>query len=184
MVDKIFELEITTATKCKVLSCLNISNNIEKSTMLMLNVNSECSTLDDCYNFSKQRVKLDGEEKYYCEKCEKKRIASQRKEITRWPKNLIVWLRRYQQVGQRLSKYAQAIQVPVVWRNSYKLKGVVFHSGSLYGGHYVYAGERDGQWYLFNDSSISKLEHNALVNIVNNGYIYYYDRTWKIKCKS
>ncbi len=177
LVDKIFEIEITTATKCKVLSCLTISKNIEKSTMLMLNVNSECSTLDDCYNFSKQRVKLEGDEKYYCEKCEKKRIASQRKEITKWPKNLIVWLRRYQHIGRRLSKYTQPIQVPVQWRNNYKLKGVVFHSGSLYGGHYVYAGLQDGKWYLFNDSSVSELEHSALVNIVNNGYIYYYDRS-------
>jgi ubiquitin C-terminal hydrolase len=177
LIDKIFELEITTSTKCKVLSCLTISNNIEKSTMLMLNVNSECSTLDDCFNLSKQRVKLEGDEKYYCEKCEKKRIASQRKEVTQWPKNLIVWLRRYEQRGQRLSKYSQQIQVPVKWRNNYILKGVVFHSGSLYGGHYVYAGLNDGKWYLFNDSSVSELDHGSLANIVNNGYIYYYDKS-------
>lgn len=177
LIDKIFELEITTSTKCKVLSCLTKSNNIEKSTILMLNVNSNCSTLDDCYNFSKQRVKLEGDEKYYCEKCEKKRIASQRKDITKWPKNLIVWIRRYQQIGNRLSKYTQQIQVPVEWRNNYKLRGVVFHSGSLYGGHYVYAGLNDNEWYLFNDSSVSKLDNNALVNIVNNGYIYYYDKS-------
>ena len=36
-------------------------------------------------------------------------------------KNLIVWLRRYEQRGNRLSKYSQEIEVPVVWKNNYKL---------------------------------------------------------------
>lgn len=176
LIEKIFEIEITTSTKCKVLSCLNVSNNIEKSTILMLNLNSECSNLDDCYNFSNQRIKLDGEEKYYCEKCEKKRVASQRKEITKWPKNLIVWLRRFEQVGNRFSKFNQEIEVPIVWKNNYKLKGIVLHSGSLRGGHYVYAGKQNDKWYLFNDSSVGELNNSALLNIINNGYIYYYDK--------
>ena len=176
LIEKIFEIEITTSTKCKVLSCLNVSNNIEKSTILMLNLNSECSNLDDCYNFSNQRIKLDGEEKYYCEKCEKKRVASQRKEITKWPKNIIIWLRRFEQVGNRFSKFSQEIEVPIVWKNNYKLKGIVLHSGSLRGGHYVYAGKQNDKWYLFNDSSVGELNNSSLLNIINNGYIYYYDK--------
>ncbi len=176
LLDKIFEIEITTSTKCKVLSCLNVSTNVEKSTILMLNLNSECNNLDDCYNLSKQKVKLEGDEKYFCEKCNKKRIASQRKEITKWPKNLIIWLRRYQQNGRRVSKYNQEIKVPIVWRYDYNLRGVVYHSGDLYGGHYVYAGKVNDKWYLFNDSNVSELHDTALVNIVNNGYIYYYDK--------
>ena len=50
---------------------------------------------------------------------------------------------------------------------------MVFHSGNLYGGHYVYAGNVNDKWYLFDDSSISELNNNALARIVNNGYIYY-----------
>lgn len=176
VVDNLFQVEETTTTKCKVLSCLNTSNNIEKSTILMLNINSDCATLDDCFRFSKQRVKLEGDNKYFCDKCQKNRIASQRKEITKWPKNLIVWLRRYEQKGTRLSKHNQEIRVPIIWRNDYKLKGVVFHSGNLFGGHYIYAGCVNNEWYLFNDSSVSKLEINSLKNLVDNGYIYYYSR--------
>ena len=176
VVDNLFQVEETTTTKCKVLSCLNTSNNIEKSTILMLNIDPDCNTLDDCFRFSKQRVKLEGDNKYFCDKCQKNRIASQRKEITKWPKNLIVWLRRYEQKGMRLSKHNQEIRVPVIWRNDYKLKGVVFHSGNLFGGHYIYAGCVNDEWYLFNDSSVSKLEINSLKNLVNNGYIYYYSR--------
>ena len=71
----------------RVLTC----KNVEKSTILMLNVNADCQNIDDCYRISKKKVKFEGDEKYYCEKCQKKRIASQRKEITQWPKNLIVW---------------------------------------------------------------------------------------------
>lgn len=177
IIDKIFEIEITTSTKCKVLNCLNVSNNIEKSTILMLNLNKDCKNLDDCYNFAKQKVKFEGDEKYYCEKCEKKRIASQRKDISRWPKNLIVWLRRYEQQGTRLSKHAQEIQIPILWRGEYHLKGIVLHSGSLFGGHYVYAGKVNEKWYLFNDSSVSELNKSSLVNIINNGYLYYFSKS-------
>lgn len=174
VIEKIFEIHSTTFTKCKVLSCLNISENVEKSTILMLNVNQECKNLDECFNFSKQKVKLEGDEKYFCEKCNKKRIASQRKDITKWPKNLIVWLRRFEQRGSKISKYSQEILVPIEWRNNYQLTGVVFHSGSLYGGHYIYAGKVNNEWFLFNDSSVSQLRKQDLVNLINNGYIYYY----------
>ena len=135
LLDKIYELQITTSTKCKVLECLTVSTNNELSTMLMLEVNSECDTLDDCYRISKQKIKLEGDDKYYCEKCKKKRIASQKKEITKWPKNLIIFLRRFNQNGSRMSKFSQEIKVPIEWRHDYKLKGVVYHSGSLHGGH-------------------------------------------------
>ena len=177
LLDKIYELQITTSTKCKVLECLTVSTNNELSTMLMLEVNAECNTLDDCYRISKQKIKLEGDNKYYCEKCKKKRIASQKKEITKWPKNLIIFLRRFNQTGSRMSKFSQEIKVPIEWRHDYKLKGVVYHSGSLHGGHYVYAGLdiiQNGKWRLFNDSSVSELSNNALANIVNNGYIYYF----------
>ena len=147
IIDKVFEIEETTNTKCKVLSCLNISQNIEKSTIMMLNINSECENLDDCLQFSKQRIKLEGENKYYCEKCKKKRIASQRREISKWPNHLIVILKRYEQKGTRFFKHAQEIKIPIEWRNNYKLKGVVLHSGNLYGGHYVYAGLVNNKWY-------------------------------------
>ena len=179
LLDKIYELQITTSTKCKVLECLTVSTNNELSTMLMLEVNSECNTLDDCYRISKQKIKLEGDDKYYCEKCKKKRIASQKKEITKWPKNLIIFLRRFNQTGSRMSKFSQEIKVPIEWRHDYKLKGVVYHSGSLHGGHYVYAGLdiiQNGKWRLFNDSSVSELSNNALANIVNNGYIYYFTK--------
>lgn len=179
LLDKIYELQITTSTKCKVLECLTVSTNNELSTMLMLEVSSECNTLDDCYRISKQKIKLEGDDKYYCEKCKKKRIASQKKEISKWPKNLIIFLRRFNQTGSRMSKFSQEIKVPIEWRHDYKLKGVVYHSGSLHGGHYVYAGLdiiQNGKWRLFNDSSVSELSNNALANIVNNGYIYYFTK--------
>ena len=61
LLDKIYEIQITTSTKCKVLECLTVSTNNELSTMLMLEVNSECNTLDDCYRISKQEIKLEGD---------------------------------------------------------------------------------------------------------------------------
>lgn len=176
LVDKLYELEIQTDTKCKVLSCLNVSTNIEKPTILMLNVDETCNTLDNCYDLSLKRVKLEGMEQYYCDNCKKKRIASQRKKVSFSSNNLIVLLRRFTQTSYKLSKYSQEIKVPIEWRNGYMLTGIVFHSGNLHGGHYVYIGKINNKWFLFNDSHVSEINKTVLINYINNGYIYYYTK--------
>lgn len=176
LVDKLYELEIQTNTKCKVLTCLNVSTNIEKPTLLMLNVDNTCNTLDNCYDLSLKRVKLEGIEKYYCSNCEKKRIASQRKVVSFSSNNLIVLLRRFTQSSDNFSKYSQEIKVPIEWRNGYMLTGIVFHSGNLNGGHYVYIGKINNKWFLFNDSCVSEINKTVLIKYINNGYIYYYTK--------
>lgn len=177
IVDEIYQIEISTNTKCKVLNCLSVSTNIEKSTMLMLNIDDSCNNLDDCYRLSKRRIKFEDDNKYFCEKCNKKRIASQRKEISLWPKHLIICLKRFTQNGDRYSRNSQEIMVPVIWREKYRLKGIVYHSGSLHGGHYVYIGCVENKWYLFNDDSVSEIVNNkSLINFINNGYLYYFTK--------
>ena len=44
IIDKLFEINEKTTTKCKVLSCLTTSDCIEKSTVLMLNIDSDSET--------------------------------------------------------------------------------------------------------------------------------------------
>ena len=58
----------------------------------------------------------------------------------------------------------------------YDLFGVSNHSGSLNGGHYyAYCKNwKDGEWYEFNDSHVSKIDNKKIVS--DNAYVLFYKR--------
>lgn len=170
-INTLFEIHQEITIKCKLLKCLNKSTHIEKHNFLLLNINKENKSLDDCFREYKKREKLNDDNMYFCEKCNAKRIASKRLKIIHYPKHLIIMIKRF---NQNMSKNNQTIDVPLEWRNNYKLQGIVFHSGSAYGGHYIYIGKNNNQWYMFNDDSVSKINENQLDHFKNNAYILYY----------
>ena len=130
--------------------------------------------LNECYRNYKISEKLEDDNRYFCEKCNKKRIASKRLQIETWPKNLIIVLKRFQQDGYSFSKNDNFLNIPVNWRHNYKLKGGVIHSGRLGGGHYVYFGNYNDKWYLFDDSHISKIKINQLDDYKKRAYLLHY----------
>ena len=68
--------------------------------------------------------------------------------------------------------------IPYEWRHDYYLKGFIYHSGSLSGGHYVYFGKYNNNWYLFNDNSVKKVDINNINNFKNKSYIFYYKKIY------
>ena len=80
VLNKSFKIETTQSIKCKVLSCLNVSKTKEITNFLFLEIiGNDVSDLDDCLSKSVEKEKLDGDNMYFCEKCNKLRIASKRK---------------------------------------------------------------------------------------------------------
>ena len=176
IIDNIFNIKIKTTIKCKVLSCLDKKFNYEKSVKLIFELNDKTKDFDDCYRLFKMSEKLDNENKNFCEKCEKKTIVSRRAEVEEWPNNLIVVLKRYQIRYSRYVKNTDPIIVPLTWRKGYVLTGIVYHSGNLNGGHYVYIGFKNNIWYLYNDDTITQINKETLEEFKNNGYIYYFKK--------
>lgn len=175
-IDPIFLLESNVRIKCKLKTCLNISEHIEKNTYLLLDINNETKTLDDCYRLSKSSEMLE-DNIFFCDKCKKKTLASKRNNIITWPNNLIVWLKRFKQNGMRLEKMDNMIDIPMEWRHNMKLQGFVIHSGGLNGGHYIYVGLVNDKWYLFNDSSISEIQYQQqFTNYLSSAYLLYYKK--------
>lgn len=172
----LYQITTDIKIKCKLLTCLNINKHQEHCNYLILDTLDNFKDLDDCYRNYKQREKLLGDNSYYCEKCKDKRIASKRTEITNWPKHLIIILKRFTNNG-RLQKNNNKINVPLIWRHGYHLKGIVSHSGSLTGGHYIYIGNHNNKWIMFNDDHCSEIPVNFLDNYKNTGYIYYFEKT-------
>jgi ubiquitin C-terminal hydrolase len=160
----LFGIEFNSRIKCKLRECLKINNTKEFNNILLLDIDSNTKSLEDAYHKLKSGEKLDGDNKYFCDNCKEKRIASKRTSIENWPNFLFIWLKRFNQTGRFFSKNAQKIEIPLKWRHDNYLQGAVIHSGSLNGGHYVYVGKHDDKWYLFNDSHISEINNLDYLN--------------------
>lgn len=156
-IQPIFGIKFNVRIKCKLRECLQIYNREEFNNFLLLDIDSDCTSLEDAYRNFKSGATLESDDKYFCEKCQAKRIASKRHTIDTWPKYLGIWLKRFRQNGKLFTKNNQELDIPLEWRHNNHLHGAIIHYGSLDGGHYVYVGKQDSKWYLFNDSSVSEI---------------------------
>ena len=171
-IENIYGIDINVRLKCKYNNCLQITNNKENNNFLILDIEQNCSTLDDLYRNFKSSEVLNDENQVFCEKCNTKRITSKRYQVIAWPNYLFIWLKRFKQIGNSVSKQSQHININILWRHGMVLIGAIIHYGNMNGGHYVYVGKQsDDKWYLFNDGYVSKLNsENELLNILNNAY--------------
>ena len=175
--NKLYEINIKIIIKCKFNTCLNISTSYEKTNFLLLDINNDTNNLDDCYRNYKSSEKLDNDNLYFCEKCNEKRIASKRNEINEWSQHLIIILKRFIH-NNNVKKNIKKISIPILWRHNYKLKGIIFHSGTLTGGHYIYIGEHNNDWIMFNDNFTNKILLEHLDNYKDFGYVYYFQKCY------
>jgi len=168
----LFGLETTTRIKCKLLKCLHINNKIEKNLFLMLDANKSNNLNDLISDFISREVI---ENEYTCDNCKNKNKISKRILISNMPNNLLIWIKRFNteiiDFGNKLSKNNKDIIIPLQW-NNYELKGAIIHSGTLFGGHYVYISKYDNKWLLFNDNDIS-IVNNIEPYLLKSYYLYY-----------
>ena len=149
-IENIFGVNINIRIKCKYQECLKIYNNKEMNNFLLLDIDQNCSTLDDIYRKFKSSDILDLENQFFCEKCNTKRNASKRNQVIEWPNYLIIWLKRFKQTNNYVVKHQQPININILWRHGMTLVGAIIHYGNINGGHYVYVGkQQDNKWYIF-----------------------------------
>lgn len=174
-IQPIFGIKFNVRIKCKFKECLQIYNKKEFNNFLLLDIDSNCTSLEDAYRNFKSGAKLEDDNKYFCEKCKVKRIATQRYTIDIWPKYINILLKRFRQNEKRFTKNNQELDIPLEWRHNTQLQGAIIHSGSLNGGHYVYVGKHKTNWYLFNDSSVTEIQSESeLKSLVAKAYWLYY----------
>ena len=158
--------------KCKLSKCLKESEHDENNIFLHLPM---ARSLTECYQKYKMIEKLEGDNMYNCEGCNKKTISRKKIETLELPKNLLIIINRY---DNRLRKDNSNIDMPLEWRHNYKLIGGIVHSGGYGGGHYYYFGKKDNRWYLFNDSNISSIHSNSQVlDLASKSYILHYKKS-------
>jgi ubiquitin C-terminal hydrolase len=172
-INLIYGIQFNVRIKCKLLTCLTIYNNKESNNFLIFNIDNNDKTLDDIYIKFKSSDKLDDDNKFYCEKCKDKRIASKRVNIESFSNHLIIWIKRFNVDNNFISKNCQHIEFPLIWKNK-MLKGFIIHYGNIHGGHYIYISNINNNWYIFDDSNISLINDEQLKQLLPNAYVLYY----------
>lgn len=156
--------------KCKISNCLHESQHEETDLFLQLPIAND---LTEAYRLYKKTELLDNDNKYFCEKCNKKIIARKKIIMSKWSDNLIIVLKRFDNM---MRKDNRMINIPLDWRHGYKLQGGIIHMGSTHGGHYIYFGKDVNNWYIANDMTITKINNinEFMSNQGSTAYILYY----------
>ena len=154
--------------KCS--NCDYISNNFDIFQNIQLDITSD-NLIDCLMNFNKLK-QLDEDNTIYCDFCHIKNQAYKKTGIWKFPKILIINLKRFKMnnYGQVIGKNTDMVDYPEelnVNENCYELFAINVHHGrSINRGHYTsYVKNRfDDEWYEFDDDSVTPIN-----NIVSNG---------------
>ncbi|OMJ77878.1 hypothetical protein SteCoe_22441 [Stentor coeruleus] len=142
--------------------------------------------LSDCIRQFEEVEELDEQNTIYCKTCKTHRRATKKMNLYKLPKYLIIHLKRFKRSGYMASKNGAQVDFPIEnlimsshagERVSYDLYAVSNHYGSMGGGHYTaYAKNVNGNWYDFNDSSVSLLRDKSSLTS-SAAYVLFYKRS-------
>lgn len=144
-------------------------------------------TLMDCMRlFTKEDV-LDGDEKPTCCRCRARKRCIKKFSIQRFPKILVLHLKRFSESRIRTSKLTTFVNFPLrdldlrefasenTNHTVYNLYAVSNHSGTTMGGHYTAycRSPVTGEWHTFNDSSVTSMFSSQVRT--SDAYLLFYE---------
>uniref|UniRef100_A0A1B6DR09 ubiquitinyl hydrolase 1 n=1 Tax=Clastoptera arizonana TaxID=38151 RepID=A0A1B6DR09_9HEMI len=137
-------------------------------------------SLYDCIHAFSQSEILDEHNPWYCPKCQQNQCATKTLSIWRYPRCLIVYLKRFVFQDCISTKIEDKVMFPLCGlimdsRNSlYDLYACVCHVGGVSAGHYTAYTQHPhtGEWHHFNDDCVTK--QMPLEDDYSNAYILFY----------
>lgn len=154
-------------------------------------------TLHDCLNYSMEPDVLRGDDAWFCSQCKEFRETRVQRTLYRLPPCLIVSFKRFKMHTYSADKKDTTVQFPTDLDfeqyldpeavalqeegTQYKLRGVVYHSGSLSFGHYTATAYNDSvkKWVYYNDTRATL--DSADEPAPNGAYILCYERVVQSK---
>ena len=142
------------------------------------------TTLYDCFDIFTKSERLEGENMWK-DNDGNTFEADKKIEIWNFPDILIISINRFNNRGQKrndmvnypidnldLSKYCVGYNK---YKSKFDLYGICNHTGGMNFGHYFsYCKYKDGNWYEFNDSNITKISTEQIVT--NSAYCLFYKK--------
>jgi ubiquitin C-terminal hydrolase len=153
--------------------CGNVSDRYEPWNMLKAPIpgatvqGAPAPTLSDCIAAALESERL---EDYACDHCTDRGPARKEHAISRYPPNLILCLKRFTNIGQKVRAripYEEDNIDLAAWRAwptlqastdaRYRVTATIEHLGSCRGGHYIMRGRdaTDGTWRIYDDARVS-----------------------------
>ncbi|BFZ13854.1 hypothetical protein BsWGS_16893 [Bradybaena similaris] len=146
-------------------------------------------SLDDCIRLFMKEEELAAEERPMCTKCKSRRSCTKSFSIQRFPKILVLHLKRFSQQERFGRKLTTLVDFPIKNLDlseyasdgkageqvRYDLYAVSNHSGGTSSGHYTAYCKNpySGEWYYFNDSRVQKILSNQVVS--PEAYVLFYE---------
>lgn len=146
-------------------------------------MNKRTCSIQDCFDKYCSSETLEGENGWFNEKTKQKQDVNKKLVFWSLPKIMVLDLKRFTYDGKKiqkpieleldnldLSKYVEGYNKEGY---NYELFGVCNHSGGTLGGHYtatIKVGPTD--WFLFNDTQVSKIKFDGKNN--TSGYCLFY----------
>jgi ubiquitin C-terminal hydrolase len=160
---KDFHSQIQSTIECS--HCTYKSHSYDSWPIVQCAISDKGSTLIDCFKHTFDSEPLE----YKCPTCDITRIFKRRIRFTKFPKHLIVMLKRYNTthiknerlIGLDLDRLdlRSFLPFPSPFEDSppiYQTYAVIHHHGhSPQGGHYTMMGLQGRNWYQYNDGNVS-----------------------------
>lgn len=145
--------------------------------------------LEDCLRRFTEVEELAESEHYLCTQCSKRQPSTKQFSVRCLPNVLCVHLKRFQWSGFLRSKIDTFVKFPAKDLDlrtyllkpkhdekngtTYDLAAVVVHQGSGAGcGHYIAFAKQEGQWFCFNDSTVTPVEEKTVLRC--KAYLLFY----------
>ncbi|KAI4601803.1 CSN-associated deubiquitinating enzyme Ubp12 [Pestalotiopsis sp. 9143b] len=182
----LFEENNGTWTSCETLA----DPELDKAQLSRARRKKNGISLEDCLDEFEREEVLSEHDTWYCPRCKQHQRASKKFDLWKTPDILVVHLKRFSSSGWRREKLDVLVDFPVEGLDLtqrvfepesgrteiYDLIGVDCHWGGLGGGHYTAHAKNfvDGQWYSYNDSSVSRANPDKIVD--TSAYLLFYRR--------
>lgn len=145
--------------------------------------------LSQCIEYFMREEVLEGDEMPVCTKCNIRRRCTKRYSIEKFPKVLVLHLKRFGPNDRFRHKLGQPVDFPITGLDlspfsesagnqitNYNLYAVSNHSGTPQSGHYtaICRHPYTNHWYLFNDSVVTPISPSRISS--GQAYVLFYEQ--------
>ncbi|XP_053337864.1 ubiquitin carboxyl-terminal hydrolase 21 isoform X4 [Clarias gariepinus] len=183
----LFSGQLCSSLHCSV--CSHCSNTLDVFCDLSLPIPKTCDsragvTLQECLDLFSHKEQLSEGNSPMCEKCNRHTETTKRLTIQRFPKILVIHLKRFTASRNSIQKHTVPVSYPLTdldlgpfgsgdcGQVLYDLYALCEHTGTVNMGHYTALCQEEEGWCCYNDLSVTQISEDQLQS--NQAYLLFY----------